>query len=64
MAFPRLMAILLFQDMAVYKGVQHETLALEQASKPIGPPTDMINGFKRANPFRRVTTLKDKRYGI
>ena len=58
------MAILLFQDMAVYKGVECETLASEQASKPLGPPMDMINGFKSANPFRRVTALKDNRYGI
>ena len=55
-AFPRLMAIFLLQDKTIYKGLESETLALEQASDPMDSPTDLMKDFKSRNPFRRVTT--------
>ena len=61
-ALPRLMGILLLQDMSTYIGKSARKDAGMEGSKPLDSPVDFAENFGRTNPFRK--TYMNSKYPI
>ena len=53
-ALPRLMGILLLQDLDSYRGKESEKDANNKSSNPSDAPADFLNDFEQNNPFRKM----------